>query len=74
MKTETSKSIKSCKKLIKSAGYKVNSITLIDCYGDEEKYKPHSKLAGWAIKSAEEVCGIKRIFANFNNDIIVELN
>jgi hypothetical protein len=74
MKPETLKTINAAKSEIKSAGYKVNSITLIDCYGDEEKYKPHSKLAVWAIKSAEEVCGIKRIFANFNNDIIVEIN
>ena len=74
MNPETLKIINSAKSQIKSLGYKVKAIILVDCYGDEETYKPNSKRAIWAIDSAEEVCGIKRIFANFNNDIIVELN
>ena len=76
MNVETLKQFNAAKKLVKSHGYKINSIMIVDNYGVSfaDVYKPNSKRAIWAIESAEETTGIMEIYANFNNDIVVKTN
>lgn len=73
MKAETKKQISEAKKILKADGRKLKGFLFVDGYGEYDEFKANSGKVIFAIEAAEEAgSGIKSIFANCNDQIVIK--
>jgi len=73
MKAETKKQLSEAKSMLKKNGRPLAGYLFTDCFGDDGECLPHSRKVTRCIEAAEEQDGgIKRIYANYNDQIVIE--